>query len=187
MTYEIPDPKDWEQHPSDAGAVLRGRWATFKKNYDESIALIKDALEGEVADYEKEYQHLIRWLFYTQHNPYGIFKNEWAAGCIDDAEGFARICHEIHHALVDDGDICFPVVNGVPQIAFCWRHDEEFVSSLLKEDETNVRIRKELGIYEPPTLEFLKDAYEFTEAFDRYCIEETERLKGYEQRMKEGW
>jgi hypothetical protein len=161
------------------------RWERFEQNHQEALDTIKMAIEGEVADYDKEYQHLARWLFATQHNPYGIFgMKQWHAGATEYAEGFASILHDIHHSLVDDGDICFPVVDGQPYIYLTCRDDERMLAELLQENEGYVKVMKEHGIYEPPKLTFLKDAYQFTEAYEAHEEAERAKIEKFNARMK---
>ena len=162
------------------------RWGRFEQNHQEALNTIRLAVEGEVADYDKEYQHLAKWLFETKHNPYGIFgMKQWHSGATEYAEGFAGILRVIHHALVDDGDICFPVVDGQPYIYLTCKDDERMLAELLEENEAYVAVRKERGTYEPPKLEFLKDAYQFTEAYEAHVEAERASIERFNARMKE--
>lgn len=163
------------------------RWEVFQNSYDQSIESIKHYLENtETNEWELECKHLIKWLFETEHNPYGIFhQHSQCGGWLGHAEGFEGICSTIHHAICDDGDICYPVINDAPSIVFGWKHDEKLIEILLKEDEHRVRIFKEIGIYKPPTLTFLKNAYEFTKAYDKYEEYQAKRCEEFENRRWE--
>ncbi len=129
------------------------RFDEFKKNYEEAVEDIKQFLVHE----DKEMNHLANWLYSTRHNPYGIFCNaEWASS-MSSAEMFANLLSHIHHALLDDGDISFPVINGNPRIAFIHRHENNVAEYVLNKSEQ----RRHDNI-----ITWLDDAFQFTQAFD---------------------
>lgn len=164
---------------------MRDRWERFEQSHREALDTVRGVVDGEVADYDKEYQHLARWLFETRYNPYGIFgMMQWHAGATEYAEGFASILRDIHHALVDDGAICFPMVNGRPYIYLACKHDERMLAELLEENERHVAVMKALGSYKPPTLEFLEDAYQFTAAYEVHVENERQKIETFNARMK---
>jgi hypothetical protein len=107
------------------------------------------------------------------------------------AETFDGICHRIHHALVDDGDICFPVVNGEPHIAFIWKGEKDIEKYILSEsdklrmDTYNFTMKSFGKEEEKLEITFLKDVYEFTEAFDKHEAEDKIRCEKIDKEMEE--
>ena len=63
-----------------------------------------------------------RWLLETEANPYGFLPERWA-GSVETATGLVGLLNHLDHAMVDDGDVCFPVVDGCPKIAFLSEYD----------------------------------------------------------------
>ena len=98
------------------------RFELFDFNHQQSISEINEYLTS-TKDYDKETITLIGWLLETDHNPYSIFHDMYDANGMSTSNGFAGLCNCIHHALVDDGDICFPVINNHPFISFKDKYD----------------------------------------------------------------
>lgn len=130
----------------------------FREKNERYILEIESILSGPVEPYEEEYKHLINWLVSFRWNPYVLFANQGWASSLNNAESFSGLLSAIHHAMVDDGDICFPVVNGSPRIAFVWKNEDNV--------EKYVCMEREKG--NANEISFLKDAYEFTAAYDEY-------------------
>ncbi len=141
------------------------RFKLFKSNYNDAIKDIKLML----MDDDPATQHILNWLIETEHNTYGIFCDAHWAHAMTTAEGFSSLAHNIHHALVDDGDICFPVINRCPKIAFVSQHDTDVMKYLLRDYEKRSHILPE------PTVTFLKDVFEFTKAHDEFEVADLKR------------
>lgn len=88
----------------------------FKSNYEESIAGIKKYLIRD------DIGPLIKWLLETEINPYSFLENYDASG-FNSAESFYCLCHNIFMAYVDDGYICFPIIDDQPCIRFVDRYE----------------------------------------------------------------
>lgn len=133
---------------------LQTRCEKFQHAHHTAMQSIQDML----SDPNPEVQLLIDWLVTTDANPYGFLREGWA-GSMEDSVGFAALCHRIHHALVDDGEIHFIVVQkiieiqndtpksitvlGEPRITFVERwaegHDTRMLSPLELNDQHSTR------------------------------------------------
>ena len=147
------------------------KFAKFQKAYENSLEAIHSYLND---DYE-DMRLIAKWLLETQHNPYGFLPDSYA-GSLDTAEGFSSLLGTIHHALVDDGDISFPVVNGEPRIRFVHRHERGVETYVLTDQElewaTEENSRFMRSEYE---IEWLKNVGEFIAAKDQYEVEQLKR------------
>lgn len=159
------------------------RFELFQKSYNDSIDEINGYLnfDFKVCDtneywleLEKETKHLITWLFNlsTDINPYYPFFHSFGGGFMCTSNGFDALCGTIHHAIVDDGDICY-VNEPWPKIAFRDKYD--YKNWYYTEDNYSREILlnniKKDG-YQLPEPIFYKNAYEFTDAFDKWIQED---------------
>ena len=152
------------------------RFQKFEKAYNEAI----DSITLMLSD-EDDVGLLANWLMDTDHNPYSFLPEAWA-GAMGTAEGFASLLHMIHHALVDDGDISFPVVNGEPRIAFVWKHEDNARDYILtnqeKQMDTDGRMRAWRGLNPEESMyeiTWLESVSEFIEQRDLYQAAEIKR------------
>jgi hypothetical protein len=77
--------------------------------FDEAHIRAKKTIEDLVAPgeaYEQDYVALANWIVTTDINPYGWMDERWA-GSTFTAEGVANLLSNLHHAMVDDGDVSF--------------------------------------------------------------------------------
>ena len=112
-------------------------FARFEKTYNEALITINRFLnDGTTGDLRK----LTAWLMDTDANPYSFLPHEWA-GSLGSAESFAGLLYFIHHAIYDDGDICFVTVNGEPRIVFAHPEDKDFRERVLSEQEQDIATR----------------------------------------------
>ena len=133
----------------------------WKENYRKSIDYI-DIIMNSIEDSDKETVFLTNWLYNFEGNPYSLFHVTDYGDYMETASGFEMLCHIIHHALVDDGEICFPVIRNHPCIAFINKNDD-----VQWYTETELHINRQFG--KPlPEVTFLKDSYEFVEKFEEY-------------------
>jgi hypothetical protein len=105
---------------------------------------------------------ITRWLMETEANPYGFIERSYARA-FESAEDFAGLLHTIHHALVDDGEICFVAVNGRPMIAFANRDEIGYVEL---RSEVEVAIAERRGI--ETKYDFIDGVTAFIDRQDRY-------------------
>lgn len=130
----------------------------INKSHKESLDSINRYLTDEnVGKY-------INWLANTEINPYSFLPEEMASG-FGTSEGFEFICHMVHHALVDDGDISFVICGEQPKIIFQYRYD--YVPKKVKEYKL---INDENG---KPKLDHIlvDEKVKFLESFDEFIIE----------------
>ena len=92
------------------------RFYMFETRYNDAISYIKKQQTDDVMS------SITNWLLDTEINPYS-FLPEFYANLANTAEGFESLLHQIRHALVDDGDISFPVINNNPYILFVDRYE----------------------------------------------------------------
>jgi hypothetical protein len=142
------------------------RTEVFNKAHQEALDDIQHLLSS-TKEYDAEFVHLAKWLFETDLNPYSILPDHWA-NAMDTSVGFAGLLRHIHHAMVDDGDICFPQLYREPTIRFISKHElseksvVDFVSgTILNFHSANTIVSD---------LKFLNSAYEFTVAADQYHL-----------------
>jgi hypothetical protein len=159
------------------------RFEQYEQNYLKAVESIKEHIDTEnCEEYEKDSALLCKFLFESDFNPYGLFVHETdAAKLHNSAQGFAGLCASIHHALVDDGDICFPVVDGSPKILFANRWevspddcvDAHYKQVIDSRNEFFVRIGKPA---KPITVEFLDNVKDFIGAVVRHEQDHKEQI-----------
>lgn len=113
-------------------------------------------------DDDQDMRLITRWLMETEANPYGFIERGYARA-FESAEGFAGLLHTIHHALVDDGEICFVAVNGRPMIVFAHRDEIGYVEL---RSEVEVAIAERRGI--ETKYDFIDGVAAFIGRQDRY-------------------
>jgi hypothetical protein len=130
------------------------RFHMFETRYNDAISYIKTLQTDDVMS------SITNWLLDTEINPYSFLPESYAA-LVCTAEGFESLLHEIRHALFDDGDISFPVINNNPYILFVDRYEATINSfadlSLYVED-----------IYDINDVVWLNSIEEFMAAADEY-------------------
>lgn len=101
----------------------------------------------------------VNWYLENDYNPYNFITDQWA-GSLSTAEGLSHFLLVLAHALYDDGDVCFPVINGRPRIAFVCQRDFSPEYALTKfELESSVTDKK--------VKMFLTSIEDFMDFFDR--------------------
>lgn len=141
----------------------------FQKQFDNAISTIEMYLNNKDGD-EGDVSKLVEWMLTTDANSYGYLGDTWG-GSLDTAENFASFLNNLHHALVDDGDVEFVSVNDAPRIVFAWRGDENFRNHVLSKTELDMEERRkgekwcpeyEIKVLDISPNEFpaLRDAYE---------------------------
>lgn len=94
------------------------RFLNFELKYNDAVERIKKYQENE------DIGVLVNWLLATDINPYSFLEDEDAKYLDGGAEDFAHICHLFHHAHVDDGEVSYIAVDGVPKIFFRYEIDQ---------------------------------------------------------------
>jgi hypothetical protein len=111
-------------------------------HWRDSFEAALEKIEQYRNDPDPDTRLITRWLMETEANPYGFIERGHARA-FESAEGFAGLLHTIHHALVDDGEICFVAVNGRPMIVFANRDELGYVEL---RSEVEVAIAERRGI-----------------------------------------
>jgi hypothetical protein len=100
--------------------ALQSKFKKFRKSFDDAVKTIEQYTKNK----NPSMQALAQWLVAWPGNGYDLFhKSAWSSSLHGSAEDFSGLLSHIHHAVVDDGDICFPVINGSPKIVFASRWD----------------------------------------------------------------
>lgn len=134
----------------------------FQKAYDEALAAI--------AHYQSDpnMAAITQWILTTEVNLYDCLPRFEHA---NTAESCASLLHTIHHALVDDGDISFPVVNGSPRMSFISRYEDNYSEFVLTETEKEFRARYNKTY----TITFLDTVEQFIEHVEQWHEDTTKR------------
>jgi hypothetical protein len=154
------------------------RFDIFQESYNNSINVINRYLNfnlNECEDniilksLEAESKHLITWLFnlHDSINPYFPFFENYYGSLMFTAGGFDTLCGLIHHAIIDDGDICYTNKQW-PTIAFKDRYDYKnwyYTKEDYRRENIINKIKPSYSLADPI---FYENAYEFTEAFDQW-------------------
>ncbi len=140
------------------------KWDLAHKN---ALSKVQRALTGP-----SELAALTAYLMETDANPWGFMPRGWE-GSAETSTGFASFLGVLRHALYDDGDLSFPIVNGEPRIAFVCKHEDSYEDLVLSDTEKT--FRTEHGrTYE---ITFATGALDFIERHRKYhSKEELKRL-----------
>lgn len=91
---------------------MHEKFKEFEKVYQDALKSIR------VYQEDKDIGVLVNWLLGTDINPYSFLEE---GNLLGSAEGFSFLCHLLHHALLDDGDVTFFSVDKQPKIEFVHR------------------------------------------------------------------
>ena len=106
-------------------------------NAHESINVIQYMLESD-KEYDQEFVELAKFILETDINLWQILPSGWE-GSLGSAQSTESLLHEIHHALVDDGDICWidTKVHG-PFLEFADRWETDHIHKIVEKRFRNV-------------------------------------------------
>ena len=142
------------------------RLTTIQENHQNSLDTINSFRNSECA----EMKAITEFLLQTDVNPYSFLPSNFAGG-FNTSSGFENLLHMIHHALVDDGDISFPVVNGSPRISFVYKWEDNYADYVLSDAEK--LMRDQYGTeYE---VDQCTDVFHFIEKFELCHTKEVRR------------
>ena len=142
------------------------RLKEIEKNHQEALESIQLYLNCD----SPEMVAITKLLLETDVNPYSFLPHNFA-GVFDSSYGFNSLLNTIHHALVDDGDISFPIVNKQPKISFVYKHQDNYVEHILTDSEKEMRDRWGTEY----TVEQCKDVFDFIEKFETFNNKEVYR------------
>ena len=112
---------------------------------------------------------ITNWILTPETNLYSVFSSGW--GNIYSANDCETLLNTICHALIDDGDISFPVVNGEPRIALLSRWEDNFRNIVLSTSEREFAER----FNRPIVITFLDSIDEFIVARSQWDIAQLKR------------
>ena len=142
------------------------RLKNIEENHQTNLKEIQDCLNDEC----EEMRAITNLLLETDANPYSFLPDEWAA-VFDTSHGFAWLLRMIYHALVDDGEISFPIVNGEPRIRFVSRWEDNYEQYALSDAEKHFK-RERGNTY---NIEQCKDVFDFVDKFSTFNTNEVKR------------
>lgn len=143
------------------------RLKLIEENYKKAVEHINRCLTD---DKYPELQAITKLFMKTDVNPYGFLPEHFADG-FDTAGGMSSLLGAIHHALYDDGDISFPLVNGEPRIVFLHPYEDFYEDFVLTETEKH--LKKNYG--SEYTVEKCSDVFDFIEKFETFNSKEVKR------------
>lgn len=147
--------------------IMNNKFEEFEKVYQDAVKSIRIYQE------DKDIGVLVNWLLETDINPYSFLEE---GNLLGSAEGFSFLCHLLHHALLDDGDVTFFSVDGQPKIEFVHRCDlKEYVRTNYKL-EKNEFGKKELVEEEVKSDIIIFDNYQqFIDAIEEFATKDLKR------------
>lgn len=82
--------------------------------------------------YDQEFVKFAKFLLETNYNPYGFYPTGWENSSYT-ASGMYSLLHTIHHAMVDDGEICWvDVIDMEPVFLFADRWEETHIAKQIE-------------------------------------------------------
>lgn len=85
--------------------TLESVFAEFDKVHNEAKNTILSCLNSH-HEWDQDFCKIANWLLTNEHNPYGYMEESWASA-FGSATGVESLLHNLHHAMVDDGDVSF--------------------------------------------------------------------------------
>lgn len=135
------------------------RLEVFEQNHRNNMEEIKSYLTSSTP----EMMAITKFLLETEANPYAFLPENWA-GCVGSSSGMASLLHHIHHALHDDGEISFPIVNGEPKIVFAWANTENYADIALNSTQKHFRDMRDVTY----DIEQCQDVFDFISKCTEY-------------------
>lgn len=143
----------------------------------ESISKIISML-SRTEDYEKDFVTLAKFLVETDINPWGFMPIGWESSK-DSAQSFECFLNCLHHAMVDDGDVCFVTISlyGPRMLFRHYSEKEEIASDISKRYTTSHKLEV--------TWKSHNDSNRFIQELIKYEIDRQERTRIFEEKRKE--
>jgi hypothetical protein len=108
--------------------LIDKRLSLLTAQHEDSIANIKRMLSA-TEEYEQPFIRLITYILESEDNPYSFLPDGWG-GSLNTSSGTECLLNHIHHAMVDDGDICFVKYNNDVRISFTDRYEQPSEANL---------------------------------------------------------
>lgn len=108
------------------------------KKLDKMFAKNNEAINvltayAKMTDPKSEVDKLCNWIANTDENSYGFFLDSGWASATCSVQGMYSLFSNIQHALEDDGELSFIIVNGSPKIVFAWADEVEQINAQVKQ------------------------------------------------------
>lgn len=97
-------------------------------------------IEKFLTNHDPEIMVLCNYLLETDANPYSFLPEKWASS-LETSSGVESLFYMISHALQDDGEISFPIVNKEPRICFAYPDCDNYEYYVLTNQERDIRER----------------------------------------------
>ena len=107
--------------------LLKAHWY---QHTDEAIEQISKYLTTDVS-YEQDFKKLSNWLTYTDINP-GSFMPIVYENAKNNPITYLSFLQNVHHAMVDDGNICFVSVEGKEAFILFSHPNDDATQSLVE-------------------------------------------------------
>lgn len=136
----------------------------------ESIKNIQRLLNAK----DEQFVELANFILETDINPYSFLPFGWE-GSLYTAEGAESLLSIIHHALVDDGELCWinTDIHG-PLLAFEDKYETDHINTLMEKRFRNVwPVKYTIHSY---SSEFIKTLVEYQIEHERKCAEWEKRM-----------
>jgi hypothetical protein len=165
----------------------------LQQNHTRSINRIVELIDvdSERVKSYPEYQDaaMLCKFVYDRDNKYELLAHPQEHGRFyESASDFETLCDAIHHALVDDGDICFVKVfdHACPRIVFKDRWTLTVDDLVTKDQKEHIKrfneFKRSKGLpVEEPKITFYQDVHEYIEAVRQYDVD----AEATHQRAKE--
>lgn len=115
---------------------LFNQWRNMTEDAIKSVIKYTEPVESAPG-----FSEFVNWALATQSSGYGWLPVEWG-GSLGSAAGAEMLFSHIWHALYDDGDISFVVVNDAPRIVFVNRFDSDFSDKVLTQSDRMLAERR---------------------------------------------
>jgi len=149
---------------------------TWINNNEIAIRNIETMLSSE-KEYDRDFVKLAKFIIETDINPWGFMPAGWE-GAKSSAQSFEGFLNCLHHAMVDDGDVCFINVDiHGPHIAFIDHWDKERIKQSIEK-----RFQSSIFTFGMPEYKVHTDSNLFIEqliAFETNWVEKRARLDKY--------
>lgn len=149
----------------------------LEDNHVSSMQEIKKYLSSN----RKDIVSIITYLLNTDPNPH-YFLPKQIAETINSSQGFLNFIQLLEKSIYYSKDICFPVINGSPKIAFVEK-DKFNVEKYLNEDQN---IIQEYQVYFLPNIqEFIYEHSIYQFQLEKELFFHQARMSGLEEAIKE--
>lgn len=147
------------------------KYLRFEKIEQNHQSALKNIIKHAKDEKYLELKALVEFFLETDINPYAFLPASYA-GIFDTSTGLSSLIDVISHALYDDGDISFPIVNGEPRIVFANRFETDYKDKVLTntEKEMEKRLNDIFGPERNYEITHARDAFDFIDKLKKYHV-----------------